>query len=138
MSKSKQKSRRSKRLANTDDNNDDQHMEDDNQPTDGQQDDNILDLDTDSSDTEVNTKDQSSKCKPKLQIFKGMGDKISIENWLKRYEMIASHLKWSPNDRVVMLGNYLEDDALNWYIENSSNNYSDIKNKLINRFGVDS
>jgi hypothetical protein len=36
-----------------------------------------------------------------------------------------------------MLGNYLEDDALNWYIENKDNsNYNELKEKLINRFSV--
>jgi len=37
-----------------------------------------------------------------------------------------------------MLGNYLEDDALNWYIENTDNsNYEEIKQKLFNRFCVE-
>ena len=82
-------------------------------------------------------KELHNKCKPKIQVFKGFNDKISIENWLKRFEMIAKHLKWSDNDKLVLLGNYLEDDALNWYIENSCDNYSQVKDRLINRFGVE-
>ena len=93
-------------------------------------------LDSDSSDTEQPST-SSHSCKPKIQIFKGLNDKISIENWLKRYEMLAIHFKWSESDKIVFMGNYLEDDALNWYIENSSDNYSDLKHKLINRFGVE-
>ncbi len=27
--------------------------------------------------------------KPKIQIFKGMDDKVFIENWLKRFEMLS-------------------------------------------------
>src|SRR5882757_3040630 len=75
--------------------------------------DNSTDLDKENSTT------QSSKSKPKLQIYKGLNDKVSIENWLKRYEMIAKYYKWKNDTKIVMLGNYLEDDALNWYIENS-------------------
>jgi hypothetical protein len=75
--------------------------------------------------------------KPKLQIFKGQDDKVSIENWLKRFEMLSKYYKWSERKKVLMLGNYLEDDALNWYIENTDDfNYSELREKLINRFGV--
>ncbi len=75
---------------------------------------------------------------PKIQIFKGLGDKVSIENWLKRYEMIYLFYKWSENEKIVMLGNHLEDHALNWYIENYDNcSYSELKTKLINRFGLE-
>src|SRR5882724_11409081 len=96
--------------------------------------------DIDSSDNEVyfTSKPKSSKSKPKLQIFKGIGDKVSIDNWLKRYEMIANYYKWCESDKLVMLGNYLEDDALNWYIENYDNQgYNELKCKLIARFGLE-
>ena len=83
------------------------------------------------TDPESNT---AFKSKPKIQIFKGSGDKVSIENWLKRFDMIANYYKWSNDKKVIMLGNYLEDDSLNWYIENSDNcNYDDLKAKLISR-----
>ena len=97
----------------------------------------ILNNDSD-SDTEVNLND-TFKSKPKIQIFKGIGDKVTIENWLKRFEMLSQFRNWPNKTKVVMLGNFLEDDALNWYIENSiDNNFADIKEKLINRFGLES
>lgn len=75
--------------------------------------------------------------KPKLQTFKGQDDKVSIENWLKRFEMLSNYYNWSERKRILMLGNYLEDDALNWYIENTDSvDYFELKEKLINRFGV--
>ena len=80
----------------------------------------------------------SKNCKPKMQIFKGLDDKVNIENWLKRFEMISMFYNWSDNEKLIMLGDYLEDDALNWYIENyTSDNYEQMKNKLISRFGLE-
>jgi hypothetical protein len=59
-----------------------------------------------------------TKSKPRIQIYKGLGDKVSIENWLKRYKMLATFYKWNESQKIVMIGNYLEDDALNWFIGN--------------------
>ena len=42
--------------------------------------DNVVD---NSSDKEQTSTVSSTKSKPKIQIFKGLGDKVSIENWLK-------------------------------------------------------
>jgi hypothetical protein len=51
--------------------------------------------------------------------------------------MLFLYYKWSERKKLVMLGNYLEDDALNWFIENSDNcSFDEMKDKLINRFGV--
>ena len=38
------------------------------------------------SDSEDNS---TPDVKPKIQIFKGLNDKVSIENWIKRFEMIS-------------------------------------------------
>ena len=111
--------------------------------TNTEEDDTIIDLnindqnvDQNSSDTDSNN--SSNKSKPKIQIFKGIGDKVTIENWLKRFEMLSQFYKYSEKTKIVMLGNYLEDDALNWYIENyCDDNYIEIKQKLINRFGLE-
>jgi len=90
-------------------------------------------IDVDSTDSEDYTPKKSTKSKPKIQVFKGIGDKVTIDNWLKRYDMIANHYNWKESEKSVMLGNFLEDDALNWYIENYANDsYSEIKSKLIN------
>ena len=91
----------------------------------------------DSSESEMETTTNTSHSKPKLQVFKGVSDKVKIDNWLKRYEMLANYYKWSDKTKIVMLGNYLEDDALNWYIENCNDNYVELKTKLINRFGLE-
>ena len=98
----------------------------------------MMEADTSESENETQTNFNSSKSKPKIQIFKGFNDKVSVENWLKRYEMIAKYYNFSEKDKVVMLGNYLEDDALNWYIENCNDfKYNSLKSKLIARFGIE-
>ncbi len=75
--------------------------------------------------------------RPKIQVFKGMDGKVSIENWIKRFDMLSNYYKWSEPKKIIMLGNYLEDDALDWYIENTdSDNWAEITDKLITRFGV--
>lgn len=81
----------------------------------------------------------SVNSKPKLQIFKGSSDRITIENWMKRFEMLAMFYKWNDKTKIVMLGNYLEDDSLNWYIENclDTDNFDSIKCKIISRFGLE-
>ena len=51
--------------------------------------------------------------------------------------MLSSHYQWSETKTCLMLGNYLEDLALNWYLENcDDSSYDELKFKLINRFGV--
>ena len=88
--------------------------------------DNVVD---NSSDKEQTSTVSSTKSKLKIQVYKGLGDKVSIENWLKRYEMLANFYKWSESEKIVMLGNYLEYDAMNWYIENyNDSDYLDLKN----------
>ena len=90
------------------------------------------------SDQDLSSK-HSSHSKPKLQLFKGLNDKITVENWLKRFEMLATFYKWSSKTKIVMLGNYLEDDSLNWYVENyqDGDSYDSLKCKIIARFGIE-
>ena len=73
--------------------------------------------------------------KPKIQVFKGLNDKISIENWLKLFEIISNNFNWNEKDKVIRLSFYLQDDALNFYIENCTHDYDEPTAKLINRFG---
>ena len=73
--------------------------------------------------------------KPKIQVFKGLNDKISIENWLKLFEIISNNCNWSDKDKVIRLSYYLQDDALNFYIENYTYDYDELTARLINRFG---
>ena len=62
-----------------------------------------------------------SKIKPQIQIFKVLNDKVTIYNWLKGFEILSTFCKCYENEKSGMLGNYLQDDALNCYIENYSN-----------------
>ena len=76
---------------------------------------------------------------PKLPVFNGESTKVSIENWLRRFEMISNYFKWNDQDRVMFLGNYLEGDALNWYMDNldSCPTWGLIKNFFTSRFGAE-
>jgi wyosine [tRNA(Phe)-imidazoG37] synthetase (radical SAM superfamily) len=52
--------------------------------------------------------------------------------------MLTSFYKWNQRLRVIMIGNYLEDDTLNWFIENYDNcNFDELETKFIARFGVE-
>lgn len=72
----------------------------------------------------------------KLQNYRGQDDKISIENWLKLFDRLATYKKWDDSTKLLMLSNYLEDDALNWYVENSDGTWYDLRNCMIKRFGL--
>ena len=43
---------------------------------------------------------------PKIQVFKGTKDKISIENWLKRFEMISQYYNWIGEKQILSIGVY--------------------------------
>ena len=94
---------------------------------------------SESTDSESEIFEQiSSKNKPKIQIFKGFNDRITIENWLKRYEMISKFYNFNNKNKVIILGNFLEDEALNWYVENCNDyDFESLKIKLIARFGIE-
>ncbi len=51
----------------------------------------ILDTSNNEDEQDVESDDDSAQqdIKPKIQIFKGMDDKVFIENWLKRFEMLS-------------------------------------------------
>ena len=81
----------------------------------------------------------TSHSKINLQFYRGLNDKLTIENWFKRYELISNYYKWSNDRKIIMLGNYLEDDALNWYLENcETNDWNELKQNLISRFSLGS
>jgi len=76
---------------------------------------------------------------PKLQKFKGPESDITIENWLKAYELLGRHFNWNEKDKVTYLTNYLKNEALNWYIEtlNETEEWEEVKESLIERYGSD-
>ena len=83
--------------------------------------------------------DFSSHSKINVQVYKGLNDKLTIENWFKRFEIISDYYKWNNDKKIIMLGNYLEDDALNWYLENLEiNDWNELKENLISRFSLGS
>ena len=73
--------------------------------------------------------------KPRLQPFKGNNDKVTIENFIKLFEQISYFYQWNDSMKILMLGNYLEDSALNWYAEASATDWNILKEQLIERFG---
>jgi hypothetical protein len=89
--------------------------------------------------TDSTLRDEShQKIKPIIQVFKGNSDKISIEIWIKRYEMIANYHQWNDKDKLVLMGDFLEDEALTWYVEKAENlSYLQLKNSMLSRFGVE-
>lgn len=91
-----------------------------------------------SLDIEINQGNKNSiNSKVVVQIYKGFSDKLSIDNWFKRFELIAKLKQWNDNEKIIMLGNFLEDDALNWYLENcETENWFDLKSNLIARFSL--
>ena len=75
--------------------------------------------------------------RPTLQPFDGKSDAFPIENWLNRYQHIATHHAWNEEKRCLMLGNYLKDDALAWYLDSSDiQSWDALRTKIIQRFGV--
>ena len=93
---------------------------------------------SDSLDIEINQENRNTiNSKVHVQIYKGFNDKLSIENWFKRFELIAKLKKWNQNEKIIMLGNFLEDDALNWYLENcDTENWLELKTNLEARFSL--
>ena len=76
--------------------------------------------------------------KSKIQFFKGFNDIVTVENWIKRFEIISNYFNWNEKKKSIMIGNFLIDDALNYYIENYTDNWTELKSKMISRFGHDS
>ena len=75
--------------------------------------------------------------RPKLQKFNGFDKSVTIENWLKLYENAARRYHWSEEKMIDLLGEYLEKEALNHYLNsNNINNWPGIKSTLTTRFGV--
>lgn len=75
--------------------------------------------------------------KPRLHIFDGIKKNVTIENWCKMYESAARRYNWSDEDIVDLLNEYLDGDALNFYLYERDNcDWFTIKSKLINRFGI--
>lgn len=93
---------------------------------------------SDALEIEINQGNKTTiNSKVHVQIYKGYNDKLSIENWFKRFELIAKLQKWNDSEKIIMLGNFLEDDALNWYLENcDTENWFELKANLEARFSL--
>lgn len=81
----------------------------------------------------------ANSLKNNLVLYKGEDDKITIENWFIRFEMICKFDNIRDSDKVFILGNYLSDSALDWYINlvngNDNITFEEIKKGIISRFG---
>lgn len=77
--------------------------------------------------------------RPKLQKFNGHDKSVTIENWLKLYESSAQRYHWTKDEMIDLLGEYLEREALNFYLDSRDDtDWPTLKGKLIIRFGVKS
>jgi len=77
-----------------------------------------------------------------LQSFYGDTLRLSIDAWIDRYEMLAKRRGFSEDDMVIELGSYLIHEGLEWYMsvmgENERISFPELKNLLLQRFGVKS
>ena len=86
----------------------------------------------------VSTKPNERKFK--IPIFKGDHTrKVSIDNWLKWYEMKCDQFGWDTKARRLNIGDYLDDEALDFYINNCSDknmSWEQIVNTMTTRFAT--
>ena len=61
---------------------------------------------------------------------------LSIKHWFKAFELVAEHFTWNDRQKLIYLSNYLEDEALNWYLDSLDNYtcYQEAKEDMINQF----
>jgi len=75
-----------------------------------------------------------------LSDFNGDNCEISIENWLDRFEELANLKNPSEARMIVILGNFLKIEALEWYMITKKHNpnlsYDELRELFIRRFGV--
>jgi len=72
--------------------------------------------------------------------FQGDSCEISIENWIARFEELAKLKKLDDERKILMIGNFLKGEALDWYMTTKSHNhdlsYERLKTLFIGRFGL--
>lgn len=70
------------------------------------------------------------------------GDKceISIENWIDRFEELTKGRNLSDQQKIIMIGNYLKDEALDWYMSvrkhHDSITFEKLRSLFLNRFAL--
>jgi len=71
-----------------------------------------------------------------IQKFKGSESTILIQQWFVAYELLAEHFEWENRAKLIHLANYLEDEALNWFLTNLTSylTYEDAKQNLTDQF----
>lgn len=74
--------------------------------------------------------------RPDIQKFNGIKKPVTIENWTRHFESTAKRYHWTKDDLMDLLGEYLEDEALNFYLneKDSTSSWNEMKIKLIERF----
>lgn len=82
-----------------------------------------------------------NKHKPKIQVFKGNGkDVLTIENWFELVDILGKKYDWNNKDKFTNILEFLEDEALNFYLDirkqSSKRDWKDLKQRMIKRFGV--
>lgn len=75
-----------------------------------------------------------------LPHFDGDHCAVSIENWLDRFEELARLKNFSDEQKVLLIGNYLSDESLEWYMSTKKHHdnltFQKLKSLFLNRFGV--
>jgi len=75
-----------------------------------------------------------------IREFNGDNSKVSAMNWLYRFDMLAERKGWSDSDRVFMIGNFLNDEAAEWYIttlrRNEKISFDELKMSFLKRFDI--
>lgn len=88
------------------------------------------------SDQIISVIPSSDGRKPKLQLYTGKDDIISIDDWINLYEDKTGLLQWSDRMRASFLDEYLVDEALAWFAQNrSGRTWVEIVSLMKKRFG---
>jgi len=76
-----------------------------------------------------------------VRMFNGEASEVRASNWIYRFEMLAKRKNWSDSDKVFMLGNFLDEQASEWYITplrmNEDIPYDDLKGLFLKRFHIE-
>lgn len=74
------------------------------------------------------TNDNPATKAPKLQRFSGAKSKIKISSWIALFEVICNKMKvTTDSDKVILLMEYLEEEALQWFADEIATNLDTIK-----------
>lgn len=90
--------------------------------------------------TITNVSNPSCSKEISMKNFHGDNSKVSARNWLFRFEMLSDRMKWLDSDKFFSIGNYLSDEAGEWYIttvrRNEKMESEELKELFLKRFDI--